>query len=882
MINRYIFSTYLFICFTSICVSQVTNEDPFEQMNKRYQEKMQKMEADYAQKAEQMQKDYEQRLKKMNAAFEKYLKQDFLLVEQKEEEIKKEEVPKPIDQPAYEPIKTAKVESKLADIPEPVAPDIILKDAPAYSIAPITMVAEDASVYKENININFFGTSTSLAIDKRMKNLHLGSVTPNSFAKYWNDFCKTYYSIYIESVLDYAQDKNLNDWGIYQLLDITATKIFSTANDREMWKWAMLNQSGYNAKIGYNGHLVCIMVPFMQEVYEKPYYAIGEYNYYLLDNRLGQKNIYTYTEDFSGATKMIDLHLPYALNFNSEENSITKQTKLPGEKLATSIKLDKTIIAFLSSYPQTENTVYLNAAMSPSVKGTLYEEVKPHLVGLSETESVSYILDYLHHSFGYKTDREQFGKEKMFFPDEMFYYPYNDCEDRTVLFTRMVNDLLGLDVVALTYFSHMAAAIHFNTDIDGYSFLVDGKKYTICDPTYIDAPIGSVMPDYRDYTPIAIKINNNNEMSNIWQMIAKTMENGNDGNIFISNRLISENGKYIVSGWFKNNIKIGDQHFMASNQTRDLWYATFNSAGEMEWFLPMSCSGTGYNQAFNVGKTGNIYALLDYSGTIAIDKRTLGKADNESQMILGISNKARPILNESLNFEVPEGKKLAFYAKYKANGTKVDMVSFPTDEVRFDSKITVDSQNDIVVRGIVGKVEGLTMDVPINLTMEKYSTEDQLESFITSFQQQEFNKKIAPLFAALEVLSQNGGSISGLNIRNLIRKNNPDFSKLNPEIYEGLLRMQFVINEGGVINVKTYKSQNVSLFSMRIQNNTNLQIIKNDKNDYSLKLMNGVDVGKAFIWYKLNNITLKSSGDMTFDYDDDHTKKMVSIEDIVN
>ena len=29
----------------------------------------------------------------------------------------------------------------------------------------------------------------------------------------------------------------------------------------------------------------------------------------------------------------------------------------------------------------------------------------------------------------------------------MYYYPYSDCEDRSILFARLVKDLLGLDVV---------------------------------------------------------------------------------------------------------------------------------------------------------------------------------------------------------------------------------------------------------------------------------------------------------------------------------------------------------------------------------------------------------------------------------------------------
>ncbi len=880
--NLKTFSLIIILLSITRLVSSQINNNILDQMNKSYEKKQQQMDAEYAQKTEQMQKDYEQRLKEMNGAFEKYLKEDFHEVKREDEVIKTEETPKPIEQPIYKPIKTDKVKTVLADMPKPVTPEIVLENAPAYSVTPIMPVVSDADQYKEKITISFFDSPTILFIDKRMKELHLSSVSPNGFSKYWKAFCNTYFQIYIESVLNYSSAKNLNDWGIYQILDITARQLFTNKNDREIWKWAILNQTGFSAKIGYIEDITSIMLPFMQEVYGKPYYSIGGYNYYVMDDRLGKKNLYTYQEDFSGANKKIDLNLPLALNFNNSENVIIKETKLPNEESYISIPLNKTTMQFLASYPQTENSVYLNAAISPSVKDNLYEHIKQNLAGLSETESVTYLLNYLHHSFEYKTDREQFGKEKMFFPDEMFYYPYSDCEDRTVLFTRLVNDLLGIDVVALTYFSHMAAAVAFKSDVSGYSFLVDSKKYTICDPTYINAPIGSVMPEYKGYTPIAIKINNNNQMSNIWQMISKTMEKDNEGKIFIDNRAISENGNYIASGWFNDQVKIGKHTYKSSNQTRDMWIATFSPSGNIKWFLPISCSGYGFTQAFNVGKKGNIYTLLNYTGNIVINNHQLGNSEQETQLILGISNQAQPFLNENIDFDVPEGKKLAFYGKYKPDGTKIDIVAFPTDKVRFDSKITVDSNNDVVVRGIIGKVEGLTLDAPINLSLDSYDPEEQMESSILKYKSEEYNNKIAPLFAAIEILSQNGGQISGLNVRNLIRKHSPDFPQKNPEIYEGLLRMQFVINKGGIVHIETYKEEKVSLFSMSIKNNTNLQIIKNDKDQYLLKILNGIDVGKAFIWFTLNSISMQSSGDMVFDYDSDHTQKTVSIDDIVD
>ena len=548
-----------------IAFGQIDKDDPFKKMDEKYQARLNKMNQDYEAKLQQMQDEYDARLKKMNVAFKKYLKKGFTEVEQTESVVKPVEVPKPIKQPEYKPVDVVvkpvdklgplrepdRVDipkksdlPELSEMPEPIRPEVVIADAAAFSIAPIYQIPNGSEAYVKRLTIDFFGSKAQLNIDKRMSGLQLKSVKPVSFAAYWDDFTSLYYQLYVDAIVGYAEDKNLNDWGIYQLVDKTANQLYASDNNRVMWTWAMLNQLGYQAKMGYSGSSVYLLLPFMQEVYEKPYYSIDGSNFYLLSSQKGIRNMMTYKQDFGGATKKIDLHLPFALNYSDPSNAVVRNTTLPNETKPLQLKMDKTVMGFLASYPQTVNTVYLNGAMSSSVKETLYEYLSPKLEGKTEVQAVTYLLNYLHNSFEYKTDRDQFNREKMFFPDELFYYPYSDCEDRTVLFTRLVNELLGLDAVALTYFSHMAAAVAFSEPLEGYSILVDGRRYTITDPTYINAPIGSVMPEYEGYTPLAIKINNDSRLNNIWQMIAQSVEKGNEGNIFIADRSVAENGKH--------------------------------------------------------------------------------------------------------------------------------------------------------------------------------------------------------------------------------------------------------------------------------------------------------------------------------------------------
>lgn len=106
------------------------------------------------------------------------------------------------------------------------------------------------------------------------------------------------------------------------------------------------------------------------------------------------------------------------------------------------------------------------------------------------------LLKFLQYDFDYSTDEDQFGYEKPFFLEENFVYPANDCEDRSILFSYLVRNLLGLDVILLNYPNHVATAVCFNEDVPGDSVWFCGRRFTVCDPTYIGSYAGMTMTGY--------------------------------------------------------------------------------------------------------------------------------------------------------------------------------------------------------------------------------------------------------------------------------------------------------------------------------------------------------------------------------------------------
>ena len=130
--------------------------------------------------------------------------------------------------------------------------------------------------------------------------------------------------------------------------------------------------------------------------------------------------------------------------------------------------------------------------------------MKNFLEGKSKLEAVEILLNFVQTAFEYEYDNVVWGEDRAFFPEETLFYPYADCEDRSILFSRIVRDLLDLPVVLIYYPGHLATAVAFPNAEQGDYIVLEGKKFTICDPTYIGAPVGATMPGMDNQTAKAI------------------------------------------------------------------------------------------------------------------------------------------------------------------------------------------------------------------------------------------------------------------------------------------------------------------------------------------------------------------------------------------
>lgn len=86
----------------------------------------------------------------------------------------------------------------------------------------------------------------------------------------------------------------------------------------------------------------------------------------------------------------------------------------------------------------------------------------------------------------------------MFSPEETLLEPYSDCEDRAILFSYMVHELLGLKTIYIEYPNHIMVGVDL-PDSQGTVTEYQGERYVICEPTGPQdvLEIGELPPHYR-------------------------------------------------------------------------------------------------------------------------------------------------------------------------------------------------------------------------------------------------------------------------------------------------------------------------------------------------------------------------------------------------
>lgn len=333
----------------------------------------------------------------------------------------------------------------------------------------------------------------------------LNGLNENAIADAYEALCNSDYKPLLADCAQIRKDLRLNDWGVFTLVRQVADTYCGTANESIVMQQFLFNEMGYKARMARKAteDKMMLFVATDCSIYAHPYITLNGQNYYNLSGNNEQCQFYMCQKDSPKAKNSVGMQLKEAPLFPGTVVSSTHQAK--GSAARVTVDVPKALMDFYKDYPQCDYSVYFNAPVNAAMENRILSSLAPLVQGRNEADAANILINFVQTAFQYQTDGQQFGYEKPFFVEELFYYPYSDCEDRAMLFSYLVRKLLGLDVVLLDYPEHIATAVRFNGNVSGDYLMVNGRKYTVCDPTYIGASIGMTMPRYKTVSAKVLK-----------------------------------------------------------------------------------------------------------------------------------------------------------------------------------------------------------------------------------------------------------------------------------------------------------------------------------------------------------------------------------------
>ena len=384
------------------------------------------------------------------------------------------------------------VNAESCDDPEPITP--VEMEIPEEKIPPVN--------FEQDYNFIYYGTTCKAHFFDSMR-FSLPDVSEASVAEVWKKLSSEDFDPLLADCFDLKEDLRLGDWGYIDMLRVMSEHFLGEeSNEAVLLQMYVLAQSGYKVRLARSGDKLILLVPFRTDIYTYSYFLLGDgKKYYILDKESrNQSRTYQILEESFPREKTASLKMPGTPKFGQEKGTDKIFQSRRYEDTFAQVVTNKNLIDFYNNYPVSSNwDDYVRTSLSDEIKNALYPALRAQINGKTKLEAANILINFVQTAFNYQTDQEQFGYERPLFGDEIFYYPYSDCEDRSILFEILVRELLGLEVVLLNYPTHLATAINFgDEDVFGYYFDLGGKKYVISDPTYINAPVGSCMPQFQN------------------------------------------------------------------------------------------------------------------------------------------------------------------------------------------------------------------------------------------------------------------------------------------------------------------------------------------------------------------------------------------------
>lgn len=399
-----------------------------------------------------------------------------------------------------------------------VVQQVVAAPAPApKQPEPLSEVVPVPEQPNDYMAFDVFGTQCRVRIGKNC-HVRLTGLTGDDVADAIGEFTKPQFDNMLYDCLQERKNHHFSDWAYYQMLLSLTDKFYGKhTNEGTLVLGFLYSQSGYKMRYAHDSNTLYILVASQYNIFKKSFFYVEGECYYLLDDIDDGAKLAVCKAKFPKESPL-SLQISAVQDFTDNPTVERTITSPMNPDFSFTLTSNKNYIDFYNTYPSsyTDNNfmtrwaMYANTPLEEGITSQLYPSMKEKLEGMTPLEKVQQLDWWVQGTvdikreksdqecFLYAFDEDVWGYDRAFFGEETFFYPYCDCEDRSILLSHLVRDLVDLDVVLVYYPGHLAMAVNFPEDVPGDHIMVNGRKFIVCDPTYVGSDVGETMPSMKD------------------------------------------------------------------------------------------------------------------------------------------------------------------------------------------------------------------------------------------------------------------------------------------------------------------------------------------------------------------------------------------------
>jgi hypothetical protein len=723
--------------------------------------------------------------------------------------------------------------------------------------------------------LQFHRSSFYVDFDQQLSQLpETVKIDPDVLKSSYDYLRKTNFRIVMEQFAEICRQMNLNDWDYYCLINEFSTSINDDPNIQKVVAWFLLLESNYKVKIGYFNDSATVLFGSAQTMYDTPWFNINGERYYAINYEYD--TIVTYNINYFKGYKYLNIFNEKPLLLNEFKKDKTINFTHEGKMYSIPLSFNQNYVDYYAKYPTIPVDFYFALPVSSTFKESVDANIAPYLYNKSTFESLHFLLSLVQYGFDYKTDKEQFNHEKYMVPEEMLFYSYSDCEDRSIMFSFLVSELLDKDIIELDFNGHICSAVEVSDSSEKGNLIYNNKEYIVCDPTYTGAPPGIILKPYKIKDAVVIDFNSN---FNHFMLTKKTWNSlYNKGLLNADNTRnanISQDGTIFLTGMVINDSLLKNEIQNTYGRHENTFIARLDATKEIKWEKQFQGSDTNFGYCISEVNDQLLYVFGYFENTLSFDDYEITENNNGSFFIAKLDKSGdriwlKPIvipsdsLSQGITVVLDSNGNIEYYMLNN---------HFPYSN---NYMMQVDGKGNCYINALIPSTASMTV---LNRTFsiesgDKFDIVSYLINNNDNLIKQNYPRSVSLLYTLFQYLINNGSLIDGSSLQKTISTIYKDAISNITNGYSDAGKISEISNYNGITWIKTVNKQPVIINNWQAQHESRLKL--SFTNGYAkIGVLNGIKNKGDQVWKDVNYILLdKVTGEIKLGYGNQYQKKM--------